>query len=158
MTKQLKRVEPAGLFLACLVGLLLLTACGGGTPPEPADRGAVNAPAHPANPAGPTARPPTRVQIANGLQEIAVAELPPEADRTLELIARGGPYPYRQDGQVFENREKLLPLQPSGYYREFTVVTSGSDDRGARRIVVGQKGEHYYTDDHYSSFKRIVFP
>ena len=39
-----------------------------------------------------------------------------------------------------------------GYYAEYTVETPGSPDRGARRIVGGEAGELYYTDDHYASF------
>ena len=54
-----------------------------------------------------------------------------------------------QDGAVFQNREGLLPRRRPGYYREYTVETPGSDDRGARRIVAGADGERYWTDDHY---------
>lgn len=82
--------------------------------------------------------------------------LPPEARQTLSLIERGGPFPYRKDGTVFQNRERRLPLQTRGYYREYTVPTPGERDRGARRIVAGQPGEYYYTADHYRSFKRVV--
>ena len=74
---------------------------------------------------------------------------------TLGLIAAGGPFPYRQDGAIFSNRESLLPAEPQGYYHEYTVPTPGSRDRGARRIVAGSRGEIYYTDDHYRSFWRI---
>src|SRR5512137_2791595 len=63
--------------------------------------------------------------------------LPPEAVATLEAIERGGPFPYDRDGSVFQNRERRLPERPRGYYREYTVVTPGSRDRGARRIVSG---------------------
>ena len=49
-----------------------------------------------------------------------------------------------------------LPTEPDGYYREFTVVTPGSPDRGARRLIVGKNGEIYYTDDHYESFERVA--
>jgi guanyl-specific ribonuclease Sa len=83
--------------------------------------------------------------------------LPPEAIHTLELIERGGPFPYDRDGTTFQNRERRLPEQPRGYYREYTVATPGSPDRGARRIVTGgQPPEvYYYTDDHYRSFRRL---
>jgi len=93
---------------------------------------------------------------ASGLPWVAVADLPPEAGETLALIDAGGPFPYDRDGVVFENREDLLPQQPSGYYHEYTVETPGSDDRGARRIVTGSEGEYYWTDDHYRSFSRIA--
>ena len=56
---------------------------------------------------------------------------------------------------MFANRELLLPTHAYGYYREYTVETPGSDDRGARRIVAGSAGEVYYTDDHYESFGRV---
>ena len=81
--------------------------------------------------------------------------LPAQALPVLEAIARGGPHPYRQDGGVFQNRERLLPARPRGYYREYTVPTPGSDDRGPRRIVTGGDPpvEYWYTDDHYRSFR-----
>lgn len=66
-----------------------------------------------------------------------------------------GELPYDQDGQTFQNREGLLPDRPQGHYREYTVETPGSDDRGARRLVIGADGETYYTSDHYGSFTRI---
>jgi ribonuclease T1 len=94
--------------------------------------------------------------------EVALADLPPQARETLALIKRGGPFPYRKDGTTFQNREKRLPPRPRGYYREYTVRTPGSRDRGARRIVAGResgdpvaRGEYYYTDDHYETFRRI---
>lgn len=90
---------------------------------------------------------------------IAVAELPPEARYTLEMIKEGRPMPYAKDGTVFKNYEGLLPRQKRGYYREFTVKTPGVRHRGARRIVAGGEPgrfrEYFYTDDHYVSFKRI---
>ncbi|QSX79122.1 ribonuclease domain-containing protein [Agrilutibacter solisilvae] len=85
------------------------------------------------------------------------AFLPPQAHRVLDQIAQGGPFEYRQDGGVFQNRERQLPQQPRGYYREYTVAAPGSDDRGARRIVTGGQPpmEYWYTDDHYRSFRRF---
>ena len=88
--------------------------------------------------------------------------LPREAHAVLDDIARGGPYDYRQDGNVFQNRERRLPSQPRGYYREYTVETPGSGDRGPRRIVTGGgiageslPREYWYSDDHYRSFRRF---
>lgn len=74
---------------------------------------------------------------------------------TLAAIDAGGELPYDQDGGTFQNREGRLPSQPQGYYREYTVVTPGSDDRGARRLVIGESGETFYTRDHYDSFVEI---
>jgi ribonuclease T1 len=84
------------------------------------------------------------------------SRLPAEARQTLTLIDRGGPYPYAEDGVVFGNFERLLPGHPRGYYHEYTVRTPGSRDRGARRIITGQNGEIYYTDDHYDSFRAVL--
>ncbi len=87
---------------------------------------------------------------------VSASALPPEARETLAAIRAGGPFPYPKDGAVFGNRERLLPARERGYYREFTVRTPGSRDRGARRIVAGRGGEFYYTEDHYRSFRRIL--
>jgi ribonuclease T1 len=89
------------------------------------------------------------------IDEIAAAQLPAEARTTIALIRKGGPFPYARDGAVFGNREKLLPLQKRGYYKEYTVKTPGERTRGARRIVAGAGGDLYYTDDHYNHFRRI---
>jgi ribonuclease T1 len=100
----------------------------------------------------------TSTVALSGLPTIAYDRLPAQARETIGLIQRGGPFPYRQDGAVFQNRERLLPGKPGGYYHEYTVVTPGSPDRGARRIIAGEKGELYYTDDHYDSFKQVIMP
>ncbi|PKH44428.1 ribonuclease N1 [Nocardioides alpinus] len=99
--------------------------------------------------------PPAAADPDSGLPVVRLTDLPPEAALTLELIDDGGPFPEDRDGVTFRNDEELLPDQPVGYYREYTVPTPGSDDRGARRIVAGDDGELYYTGDHYSSFARI---
>jgi ribonuclease T1 len=90
-----------------------------------------------------------------GIATVNVAELPQEARRTIALIKKGGPYPYRKDGSIFGNFERLLPLHERGYYKEFTVPSPGSRDRGARRIILGKAGELFYTDDHYQSLRRV---
>ena len=87
---------------------------------------------------------------------IRLSELPPDAQSTVSLIKKGGPYPYERDGVVFGNREKLLPARERGWYREYTVRTPGERTRGARRIVAGRDGTLYYTDDHYRTFRRIL--
>jgi len=92
---------------------------------------------------------------------VALASLPPEAQATHRLIHQGGPFPYEKDGTVFFNRERLLPAQPRGHYREYTVRTPGARNRGARRIVCGGRQPArpeacYYTADHYASFSRIA--
>ena len=93
----------------------------------------------------------------SGLPWVAESDLAPEALETLKDIDNGGPYDYPgKDDTTFTNAEGLLPDHESGYYREYTVETPGSPDRGARRIVTGDGGEFYYTDDHYQSFRRIA--
>lgn len=90
-------------------------------------------------------------------------DLPREASQVLALIRQGGPFRHTRDGVTFYNRERLLPVQPRGYYTEYTVPTPGARNRGARRIVAGKgdtgdpatSGEYWYTADHYASFRRI---
>jgi ribonuclease T1 len=95
------------------------------------------------------------------LAVVALDDLPRQGQATYGLILQGGPFPYEKDGVVFGNRERLLPAQQRGYYREYTVPTPGSRNRGARRIVCGGKIRVkpvacFYTDDHYASFRQIV--
>ena len=92
---------------------------------------------------------------------VSLASLPAEAQQTDAHIRSSGPFAYSMDGSVFGNRERLLPANARGYYREYTVTTPGARDRGARRIVCGgsqpaKPDACYYTGDHYASFARIV--
>ena len=91
---------------------------------------------------------------------VRLADLPRQGRETYERIRSGGPFPFGKDGTVFGNRERLLPQQKRGYYREYTVATPGSRDRGARRIVCGGPAtvphQCWYTADHYASFRMIV--
>jgi ribonuclease T1 len=92
---------------------------------------------------------------------VALSELPVEAKTTHRLILQGGPFPHDKDGTVFGNRERALPRQARGFYREYTVHTPGSRDRGARRIVCGGRQPEapeacFYTDDHYATFRKII--
>lgn len=91
-------------------------------------------------------------------EQTGVSQLPAEARETIELIDAGGPFPYGRDGAVFQNRERRLPERDRGYWREYTVPTPGSDDRGARRLVEGRDGELFYTGDHYRSFRQVRGP
>lgn len=91
----------------------------------------------------------------------------------LDLVARvhdGRPLPFPKDGAVFANREGRLPPQPSGYYREYTVLPppgSPSDitvggrpfrisppqgRRGAERLIIGGGEFLWYSPDHYKTF------
>lgn len=90
------------------------------------------------------------------LPTLVVTDLPVQAREVLELIDAGGPFAHKEDGGAFGNYEGLLPDEPRGYYAEYTVDTPGSDDRGARRIVAGDDGERYWTDDHYASFAVVL--
>ncbi|WP_411122315.1 ribonuclease domain-containing protein [Streptomyces sp. x-19] len=113
-----------------------------------------------ATPAAPThhAAVHTATVHVKSVGSVCYSKLPSQAHDTLDLIDKGGPFPYPKDGTVFDNREGILPSQKSGYYHEYTVVTPGSPDRGARRIVAGQKQqEDYYTADHYATFNLVNF-
>lgn len=93
--------------------------------------------------------------------DVALSELPKQAQSTYALIQQGGPFPFEKDGVVFGNRERQLPQQKRGYYREYTVKTPSTKNRGPIRIVCGGEKSKpmsacYYTNDHYASFKRIV--
>ncbi len=98
--------------------------------------------------------------VARFAATVSDSALPESALQTYRLIHQGGPFAHEKDGMVFGNRERLLPMQKRGYYREYTVATPGSRDRGARRIVCGGAASRpevcYYTNDHYASFRRIV--
>ena len=91
---------------------------------------------------------------------VSLNQLPPQGIETYQLIRQGGPFPYGKDGVVFGNRERLLPAAKRGYYREYTIKTPRSRNRGARRIVCGGEATVpdacFYTADHYASFRKIV--
>ena len=99
------------------------------------------------------------LQCAVG-QSMAARDLPKQGHDTLALIAAGGPFASNRDGVQFGNRERILPKEKRGYYREYTVRTPGVKNRGARRIVCGgaerSTDQCYYSDDHYQSFKCIT--
>jgi len=122
--------------------------------------GLVNVSVHALAPANPETKAETRAG-SSVAATVALSTLPIQAQKTHELILKGGPFPYDKDGTVFFNRERLLPLKSRGHYREYTVRTPGVRTRGARRIVCGGKPPTqpevcFYTADHYSSFSRIT--
>ncbi len=87
---------------------------------------------------------------------VPLSSLPKQVAQTLALIEHDGPFPYPpNDGAIFHNNEHVLRSEPDGYYREYTVPTPGSADRGARRVITGKNGELYYTANHYVSFVRV---
>ncbi|MFD9307731.1 ribonuclease domain-containing protein [Streptomyces sp. NPDC060048] len=155
--RSLLRVLGAVFLCAALVGAV---GCGGKKPaPTAANTGA----ASPGAPVGtaPSGAESSAVPVptpgwAKGMATVRADALPRQARDVLALIDKGGPYQYRQDGTVFGNFEKILPRQKRGYYHEFTVRTPGERDRGARRIVTGEGGEFFYTDDHYKTFKAVI--
>ena len=94
-------------------------------------------------------------------ESISLAELPVQGQQTYRAILNDGPFRHDKDGTVFGNRERLLPAERRGHYREYTVDTPGVGHRGARRIVCGGARKApptacWYTADHYASFRRIA--
>lgn len=101
-------------------------------------------------------RPAAGRDARSGLRVVALGELPREAQATVALVDRGGPFPYAQDGVTFGNYKLVLPAEPRGWYREYTVRTPGERDRGPRRIVTGDHDTQlFYTGDHYASFVQV---
>lgn len=131
---------------------VLAVGCQAATVPTSALGGATTRPGTQA-PASEAVAPTT--DLESGLPFVDLDSLPPEAAETVALIGSDGPFPYDQDGAIFQNREGILPDQPASYYHEYTVETPGLPDRGARRIVTGAAGQLYWTDNHYDSFHRI---
>jgi guanyl-specific ribonuclease Sa len=91
--------------------------------------------------------------------------LPQHAERTLEHIERTGSAPsgYR-GGRTFRNDgrgggEVLPRTDASGNpitYREWDVnAQTPGVNRGAERLVTGNDGSAYYTNDHYRTFIKI---
>lgn len=107
------------------------------------------------------ARTPAEPLPGSVVTSVALSGLPRQGQEVFEQIRQGGPFRFEKDGTVFANRERLLPRQKRGYYREYTVPTPGLSHRGARRIVCGGPQPRspdacYYTEDHYSSFRLIA--
>ncbi|HEY3504806.1 MAG TPA: ribonuclease domain-containing protein [Actinocatenispora sp.] len=82
-------------------------------------------------------------------------DAPSQVQDTIALVDAGGPFPYDQDGTVYQNREGVLPAQSAGYYHLYVVPTPGDDSAGTRRLVHGSGDEYYYTPDDYGSFCKV---
>ncbi len=57
-------------------------------------------------------------------------------------------------GDIFGNREKLLPEEKGRKYYECDVNYEGGY-RNGERIIYSNDGLIYYTDDHYKSFEQL---
>jgi ribonuclease T1 len=143
----------APLVVGLVAGLLIGFLAGVAVRPVADGQTAAQGPSAATATGGPNG---TAAAIPTGFRSVSLTSLPREAASTVAAIDAGGPFAYRQDGATFENRERLLPDRPAGYYREFTVPTPGVSGRGPRRIVAGANGEMYWTSDHYDSFAWIV--
>jgi len=142
------------LVVAAALGVWWLTGPDGSTTDDPSHPHASTSSAHVSDRVAPS-EVIDGTDPSSGLPFVELSSLPPEAVDTVHLIDSGGPFPYDEDGSTFGNYEGLLPDEPSGYYKEYTVETPGSPDRGARRIISGGDGRLYWTADHYASFEVI---
>jgi len=141
--------------LACGTALLLTV-----TPACARQSTTLTGPPPKASPSAASHAPSTTAQSKSGLRVCELSSLPAEAGTTVNLIHRGGPFPYSRDGIVFGNFERRLPNQQRGYYHEYTVPTPGAKTRGTRRVITGGEPptnppEFYYTGDHYETFCQI---
>jgi len=141
------------VVLVLLLGWYAVAGFGGSTPGGGAVPSASSATAP--RGAGSATRSATSQTPASGLPVIAESTLPTQARHTVALIRAGGPFPYSQDGVVFQNRERILPSRAGGYYHEYTVPKPGETTRGPWRIIVGGLGDMYWTADHYDSFRQV---
>lgn len=152
-----RRAQPLALIVVALAVLLTgwwqqRASTPHGPPPGGPPASSPAAPEASSPPVTPEASSPPAA--SSRLDAIPASERP-QLEQTLALIAKGGPFPYKKDGTVFQNRENKLPQRPRGYYREYTVPTPGAANRGARRVVQGRDGDTWYTSDHYNTFVRI---
>ena len=147
--------------LAGLAGGLVWALLGCDAPPPKSATAPIATVAQPANTNTASAAPeaPTATQSAN---TVRLSALPPLGQQIYQQILQGGPFAYDKDGAVFANRERILPAQKRGYYREYTVAHAHARNRGPRRIVCGGAPRSpdacYYSADHYASFQKIVSP
>ncbi len=152
-------MTPGRRLSVALVGLIALVVFGWVfkdlTSSSTPSTGSTSSSAKPSAPGRSTSAAPggAVAGTGSGLEVKPLSSLPAQAADTWKLIEKNGPFPYpRNDGVQFQNREKRLPAKSGAYYKEYTVPTPGSPDRGARRLITGDESEVYYTSDHYDSF------
>lgn len=79
-----------------------------------------------------------------------------DLNSALDRIRKGTKLKHRNDGAIFGNRERRLPAEEEReYYREFVYEVEKVRFPGPARIVIGKKGDVWFTGDHYVSFKRV---
>lgn len=154
MSRRTTKVISSVITVVLLVGVWWLQSRAGDDTADP--ERATESPSATATPRASATPTAAASRDEDGIPYVDLADLPPEAAETVDLIDAGGPFPYPgKDGSTFGNFEGVLPDRPRGYYTEYTVETPGLDHRGARRIIAGDEGELYWTEDHYESFERI---
>lgn len=101
--------------------------------------------------------PPARVenQVIRRQDGVVLFRGTVDLQPTLDRIQRGERHPHRNDGAIFQNRERRLPAHPAGYYREYVHPTPGDSGPGPQRVILGRGGDVWYTPDHYRTFRRI---
>lgn len=100
--------------------------------------------------------------MGNSLHAIDYGQLPQRAREIIQLIVRGGPFPYPDvDNTRFQNEFGDLPAHSD--YREFTVPipnpnrtprNPGPEIRGPRRIIARSSGVLFFTACHYERVPR----
>ncbi len=79
-----------------------------------------------------------------------------DVNPTIDRIRAGKKLNHNNDGSIFTNVQKRLPVSTdSQYYREFVHQMNGFPFPGPQRVVIGKRGEVFYTGDHYSTFFRV---
>ncbi len=106
---------------------------------------------------------------ADNIKTVNYNDLPNGAKEVITKIKAGSTeWAFvKNDGVRFGNREKHLPADHNVSYKEYTVCTDRMNkelkkgkrpNRGPNRIVHDVSNDiYYYTDDHYRTFRRVVF-
>jgi len=79
-----------------------------------------------------------------------------DVNPTVDRIRLGRKLNHNNDGTFFSNSQRKLPVSTDvQYYREFVHQMNGFPFPGSQRVVIGKRGEVFYTGDHYSTFFRV---